>query len=200
MHKLVFMHKTLYCPIPVVVSARSCCHFFDCATTVYAGPTVNARTGYPVLILRRRVVKILIPLDGSDLALDAVHYALRLLHEGLKASFVLATVLDPDGVYEMLMVPDADAREGVNQAVGEQVLASGAALLTAADVAFERDVRSGYAATMLIEIAEDHRCDAIIIGVHGKGKGALASALLGSVSQAILHTSSVPVTIVKHAE
>jgi nucleotide-binding universal stress UspA family protein len=145
-------------------------------------------------------VKILIPLDGSDLALDAVHYALRLLHYGLKARFVLATVLDPDGMYELLMVPDAEAREGVNQAVGEQVLASGEALLTAAGVPFEREIRSGYAATMLIEIAEDHRCDAIIIGVHGKGKGVLATALLGSVSQAILHGSSVPVTMVKHAD
>ncbi len=143
-------------------------------------------------------MKILIPLDGSELALDAVHHAIRLLRDGLKASFVLATVQDPAGVYEMLMVPDAEARENVNQSVGAQTLEAGVALLQAANADFEREVRSGYAATMLIEIAEDYGCDAIILGAGGTGT--LRSALLGSVSQAIVHSSPVPVTIVKHAK
>ena len=143
-------------------------------------------------------MKILIPLDGSERALDAVHHALHLLREGLAASFVLATVQEPAGVYELLLIPDAEARDSVNQAVGAQALERGALLCTAAGAAFELDVRTGYAATMLIEIAEDHGCDAIIMGANGKG--ALRSALLGSVSQAILHASTVPVTVVKHAE
>ncbi len=143
-------------------------------------------------------MKILIPLDGSELALDAVHHALHLLREGLQASFVLATVQEPASVYEMLLIPDAQARESVNQAVGAQALERGEALFTAAGVPFEREVRSGYAANMLIEIAEDYGCDAIIIGANGTGT--LRSALLGSVSQAILHAATVPVTIVKHAQ
>lgn len=143
-------------------------------------------------------MKILIPLDGSELALDAVHHALRLLREGLKAGLVLATVQEPAGVYELLLIPDAEARASVNQAVGAQALERGALLCTAAGASFELDVRTGYAATMLIEIAEDHGCDAIIMGANGKG--ALRSALLGSVSQAILHASTMPVTVVKHTE
>ena len=143
-------------------------------------------------------MKILIPLDGSELALDAVHHALRLHSEGLRASFVLATVQEPDSVYDMLMVPDAEARESVNQSVGLQALASAEALFNAAGLAFEHEIRSGYPATMLIEIAEDYGCDAIILGA--KGTGTLRSALLGSVSQAILNASTVPVTIVKHAD
>lgn len=143
-------------------------------------------------------MKILIPLDGSELALDAVHHALQLLREGLTASFVLATVQEPASMYEILLIPDAEARESVNQTVGAQALERGDALLTAAGATFEREVRSGYASTMLIEIAEDYGCDAIIMGANGKG--ALRSALLGSVSQAILHAATVPVTIVKHAE
>ena len=143
-------------------------------------------------------MKILIPLDGSTLALDAVHHALNLHSNGLRASFVLATVQEPDTMYDMLMVPDAEARESVHQTLGAQALAAAEALVTAAGAAFEREVRAGYPATMLIEIAEDYGCDSIIIAANGKGT--LRSALLGSVSQAILHTSTLPVTIVKHAE
>ena len=143
-------------------------------------------------------MKILIPLDGSTLALDAVHHALNLHRNGLRGSFVLATVQEPDTVYDMLMVPDAEARESVNQTVGAEALAAGEALFKAAGVEFEHEVRSGYPAPMLIEIAEDYRCDAIIIAANGKGT--LRSALLGSVSQAILHASTVPVTIVKHTD
>ena len=143
-------------------------------------------------------MKILIPLDGSALALDAVHHALKLQREGLRASFVLATVQDPDSMYDMLMVPDAEARDNVNQSVGAATMASAMALFSEAGVPFESEVRAGYPAPMLIEIAEDYSCDAIIIGANGHGT--LRSALLGSVSQAILQTSNVPVTLVKHAD
>ena len=143
-------------------------------------------------------MKILIPLDGSALALDAVHHALKLHSNGLRASFVLATVQEPDTMYDMVMVPDAEARDNVNQAVGAAAMESAIALFNAAGVPFEHEVRSGYPAPMLIEIAEDYSCDAIIIGANGHGT--LRNALLGSVSQAILQTSSMPVTIVKHTD
>ncbi|WP_187171330.1 universal stress protein, partial [Enterococcus faecium] len=42
------------------------------------------------------------------------------------------------------------------------------------------------------------QCALIVIGA--RGQGAIASALLGSVSQALVHASPVPVTIVKHAD
>jgi nucleotide-binding universal stress UspA family protein len=138
-------------------------------------------------------VKILIPIDGSELSLDAVRYALRLVHQGLHASFVL----EPGGMSEILMMPDPEAREAVNQSVGTQTLDSAAALLEAAGVQFEREVRSGYAATEIIDVAECFGCDAIIMGAGGRG--VLRSALLGSVSQAVLHAATIPVTIAPHA-
>jgi nucleotide-binding universal stress UspA family protein len=45
-------------------------------------------------------VKILLPIDGSPLSLDAVHHAMRLVREGLRATFVLANVQEPSSLYE----------------------------------------------------------------------------------------------------
>jgi nucleotide-binding universal stress UspA family protein len=141
---------------------------------------------------------ILVAVDGSELALDAVRHALHLKRNGLQARFVLATVQEPTYVYEMVLAPDADVLERVSGAVGSRALEAAEALFNAAGMAFEREIGSGPTADTLIEIAERYDCEAIIIGA--RGMGALRRALLGSVSQAVLQASKVPVTIVKHAE
>ncbi len=147
---------------------------------------------------RNRPMKILVPVDGSTFALDAVRHALKLKSEGLKANFVLATVQEPTYLYEMVLAPGTDVLERMSGAVGSRALESAEALFKAADVGFEREIGSGLPAKTLIEIAERYGCEAIIMGA--RGRGALHSALLGSVSLAVLHASRIPVTIVKHAE
>jgi len=143
-------------------------------------------------------MKILVPVDGSELALDAVRHALQLKREGLNASFVLATVQEPTYLYEMVLAPDAEVLERVSGAVGSHALEGAEALFKAAGEPYEREIASGFAGNALIEVAERYGCDAIVMGA--RGRGALRSALLGSVSQAVLQASKVPVTIVKHAQ
>jgi nucleotide-binding universal stress UspA family protein len=127
-------------------------------------------------------MKILIPVDASMPSLDAVRHALRLQCSGLHASFVLATVQEPTYLYEIVLAPDADVLERVTGAVGARSLK-------------DAEIGSGSVPETLIEIARRYGCDAIIMGA--RGWGALRSALLGSVSHAVLQASSVPVTIVK---
>lgn len=141
-------------------------------------------------------MKILVAVDGSEPALDAVRHALHLLREGLQASFVLTTVQEPTYVYEMVLAPDADVLERLTGAVGARSLAGAQALFEAAGVPFEREIGSGDPAPTLVEIALRYRCEAIVMGA--RGRGALRSALLGSVSLAVLSASPLPVTIVKH--
>lgn len=140
-------------------------------------------------------MKILLPVDGSEAALEAVKHALHLLREGLQSSFVLATVQELTCLYEMVLAPGSDVLEKVTGAVGGRALEGAEALLNAAGVSFEREIGSGEPAPTLIGIAERHACGAIILSA--RGLGALRAALLGSVSQAVLAASKVPVTIVK---
>ncbi len=140
-------------------------------------------------------MKILLPVDGSEAALDAVRHALQLQREGLRAAFVLATVQEPTYTIELMLAPSADVLERVTGAVGARALNSAEALFEAAGLAFEREIGSGDAAPTLLGIAQRYGCDAIVMGA--RGRGALTSALLGSVSLAVLQASTLPVTIVK---
>ncbi len=144
------------------------------------------------------MMKILIPVDGSELSLDAVQHGLRLVREGLQASFVLANVQEPASLYEIVTARDLQVLQGVSEGAGAHLLESAEALCKAAGVACELEVASGDPAHALVDIAERFGCDAVIMGA--RGRGAVRSALLGSVSQAMVHASAIPVTIVKHAQ
>ena len=61
-------------------------------------------------------MKILVPVDGSEPALDAVRHALRLRREGLATTFLLATVQEPVYLYERVLPPDAEVLERVTGA------------------------------------------------------------------------------------
>lgn len=142
------------------------------------------------------ILKILIPLDGSERALNALHHAMHLHQEGLRASFVLAAVQDPVYGYEKLLPTDASLVDRLSGAMGERALAEAEALLNAAGIPFERKIASGEPAAVLLDIAQQFGCSAIIIST--RGRGALRSALLGSVSQAVLQSATIPVTLVNH--
>lgn len=81
--------------------------------------------------------------------------------------------------------------------VGARLLKSAEALFDAANVPFSRAIAFGDPAPQLQALAQRHGCDGIVMGA--RGMGFLRSALMGSVSAAVLHSSStIPVTIVKH--
>ncbi len=143
------------------------------------------------------MVKILIPLDGSDAALEAVRFAIRLCKDGLEASVVLANVQEPAHLYEMVMLPDPEVLEQVSNSAGTTILEAGAALLQVAGIEVEEEIVSGDPAHSIIDIVERYGCDSIMMG--SRGVGTMRHALLGSVSHEVLHASKVPVMIVKPA-
>ena len=140
---------------------------------------------------------ILLPIDGSERSLDAVHHGLRLVRAGLQARFLLLNVQEPTHLYEVLLLRDADARTAAARAAGENALRAAQALLDAAGMDYELEIVTGEPAQQIVEVAEREQCDAIVMGTFGHG--ALTEALAGSVSQAVLQHAAVPVTLVRHA-
>ena len=143
------------------------------------------------------MLKILIAVDGSALALDAVHHAIALARNGLSASVVLANVQEPASLYELVVSRDPQLIAQASEAAGEFLMAPARALLDEAGVPYEVAVGVGDPAHTLVDMIESLGCHLAILGA--RGQGAISSALLGSVSQAVAHASLVPVTIVRHA-
>jgi nucleotide-binding universal stress UspA family protein len=150
------------------------------------------------IILKGHVMLILLPVDGSEASLDAVHFALKLQHEGLKASFVLANVQESTQFYEVVLAPDPELLHQASLEAGEHALRAAQALLTAAGADFEPYVGIGEPGHVLVDMAQLHGCDAVLMG--SQGTGLLGGARLGSVCQWVLLHASVPVTIVRHAD
>ncbi len=143
-------------------------------------------------------MKILVPVDGSPLSLDAVRHALWLIRQGLHAELLLANVQAPASFYEIVVAHDPDVIQDVRTGAGAHLLEPARALCRAAGVAFECEVVAGDPVRALCDLAEERGCAQIVVGAHGKG--AFASALLGSFSHALAHASPVPVTMVKPGE
>ena len=143
-------------------------------------------------------MKILLPVDGSEVALEAVREALRLLHGGLRASFVLANVQEPATLYEIVRAHDAQVIEHVSDAAGRHALEVAQQMLRAGGAEFDSEIGSGDPGHTLVEIAEAFDCDMVIISA--RGVGMTGSAVLGSVANSVLHGAQMPVLIVKQPE
>jgi nucleotide-binding universal stress UspA family protein len=140
-------------------------------------------------------MKILLPFDGSAVALDAVRFAIRMAGDGLNTSVVLANVQEPASLYELMVAHDPQVIEQVSAAAGAHTLQAAQSLLDAAGLPYESEVASGDPAHTLVDILENYGCDLVVMGA--SGTSALRSAFLGSVSNEVLHAAGVSVMIVK---
>lgn len=143
-------------------------------------------------------MKILLPVDGSELSLEAVRMAISLLRQGLSGSVVIANVQEPATLYEMVVAPDGAVLQRVSTAAGVDALQNAEEMLMASGTVYEREIATGDPAHTIIDVAQRYACDMILMGA--RGTSALRSALLGSVSHEVLHAAHVPVMIVKMPE
>jgi len=140
------------------------------------------------------MLTMMIAVDGSEHSLEAVRHGLHLIGQGLRAQVVLGHVQESATLTELATVGPAAAADASVDA-GMDLLAPAVALLRAAGVDHEVDVRIGDVYPTLLEIAEEHESAMILIG--STGEGALSRIFLGSVGSDLVRHSQVPVTVVK---
>ena len=99
-------------------------------------------------------MRILLPIDGSELALHEVRFAIRLVQDGLRADFLLTNVQEPASLYEMVVVPDPEALGTISHDAGEHILQEACRLLDAHGLAYETEIVTGDPVQALVELIE----------------------------------------------
>jgi nucleotide-binding universal stress UspA family protein len=136
---------------------------------------------------------ILVALDGSPDARAGLQHAATLACDQ-RARLIVMTVVPPPrhavAVGAPTIVTDhesAYARD-MRAAIGS----------LPPTVSVESRLVTGRAAKRILEVADDCRCDLIVMGFHGHGR--LHTALMGSVSATVLRESDRPVLLVRASQ
>lgn len=140
--------------------------------------------------------QILIATDGSPSAQEAVDVGLELAKEqGADVTFVHVTPSEEvrggkGGTH------DLTHREEIDDS--EAALKDAAEAADAAGVSYALERFGGETVETIVALADSKSADLIVLG--SRGRNAVASAILGSVSQGVLRHASRPVLVVKTAK
>lgn len=136
---------------------------------------------------------ILVALDGSPDARAGLHHAATLACDQ-HAKLIVMTVVPPPRHAVAVGAPTivADHESAYVQEIREAVDS------LPSTVSVESRVVTGRAAKRILEIADESRCDLIVMGFHGHGR--LHTALMGSTSSTVLRESERPVLLVRASQ
>lgn len=139
--------------------------------------------------------KVLIPVDGSEHAKHAVASLIKQHQAGGALDIHLLNVQIPVESGHARMFVTKNDLDTYYRDEGRQALEGAATLLKQAGIPFSEHLAIGHTAETIINFAQQHQFDQIVMGTHGRT--GLTHVLLGSVASNVLRSSKVPVTLVK---
>jgi len=142
--------------------------------------------------------KLLLPFDGSESAIHAVHHAAAQAAAGPEAEIHLLHIIEPLLARGVSDASDAATPGPLDEHFSKhtaEVLAPAVAILVRAGARYSLHCLSGKPAQRIAAYARLAGCDAIIMGTHGRSAG--AKLLIGSVATQVVRLVDIPVTLVK---
>lgn len=136
-----------------------------------------------------RFKKILLGYDGSDGSRKAVDLAAELART-YKASIIVVCAFHP---MPRVTQPDPDDFKEIHEAraLADELVEK----LKASGIDAEPDVLEGPPPEALLNAAEAHKADLIVVG--SRGFGQFKGLLLGSTSDRIVHYATIPVLVAR---
>jgi nucleotide-binding universal stress UspA family protein len=138
--------------------------------------------------------RILVPVDGSEVALRALGYAVRLARLIGEAEIHLVNIQPPvTGSVGAFVGSETVAK--FHQEESDNALAGAHQLLEREAMPFQAAMRIGSVGEAIAHHARELPCDEIVMGTRGLGR--IGSLVLGSVATQVVHLADFPVTLVK---
>ena len=138
---------------------------------------------------------VLVPLDGSPLAEDALEYTVSVFDCPVTVLNVV-THLD-SSMSESGVLDDEETRMGEARANAEAVVDDVLDSTDTDGADVDVVVESGDPAETILRYVDEHDVDHVVMGGHGGDRGQLAKRLLGTLSMAVVGDAPVPVTVVR---
>lgn len=139
--------------------------------------------------------KALVPVDSSANSDRAVSHVVALTSLCPSMDIVLLNVQPEIDDWQVRRFLKKEEVEAMEESKGGDALQSARSLLDAAKVRYTPQVLIGPVAETIAKTAREQNCDGIVMGT--RGLGAVAGALLGSVTAKVVQLSDVPVTLIK---
>jgi len=138
---------------------------------------------------------VLVPLDGSPLADEALTHALETFDCRVTVLNVVAP-MDSAMSEGGLLEPGDERHEAANQRA-QQLIDQARGRADSAGKTVETAVETGDPAETIIEYATGNDVDQIVMGGHGGSRNELTRRLLGTVATAVVGEAPVTVTVVR---
>ena len=144
--------------------------------------------------------QVLVPLDGSELAEQALPYAEQVVAS--TGEIILLSVVDvPDfPIYTIYPIPISPPEPDYSTVVNDMLTNTKEYLdklannLRLSGHRVKTIVKSGESATCIIEEAQERNVDMIVMSTHGRS--GLSRWLLGSITQKVLNSMPCPVVVI----
>lgn len=144
--------------------------------------------------------KVLVPLDGSELAECALPEVIKLGQGGIVGEVVLMKVIDID----VFALPKTYERDfdftpllNAQRAESGKYLEGIQSRLQSARIQVRTELLEGRPAEKIVDYARNHAMDLIVIATHGYS--GMKRLMFGSVALRVLHDAHVPVLLIRPA-
>ena len=144
-------------------------------------------------MIKKKVTKILVPLDGSKNSQRGLEMAISVARQ------FGATIT---GVYSIYAPPHSEFRGvgSVEKSLNEEVkkIMDNAKVLAAQNgIVFKEKLMRGDIGYNIIKLAHNKKENFNLLVIGNRGRGSLKEMFFGSVSNYVIHTSKIPVLLVK---
>ena len=141
------------------------------------------------------MLKILLPVDGSDASNQAIKHFIQMLscYKEMPEIHLLNVQLPLRGDISLFI--DRENITQYHQDEGMETLKVARQLMEQADVSYQFHLIVGEPADVIVAFAKEKLFDQIVIGP--RGVGAIKSLLLGSVTHKVIQLSAIPVLLLK---
>ena len=141
------------------------------------------------------MLRLLLPIDGSETSNQAVDYALRMIDLYKDKPEIHLLNAQPPFSGGVTMFIRRDQIKQFHQDEGLEALAAARSRLDAQNVPYSYHIAIGDPGEAITKYAKENRCDQICMGTRGLGH--VTGMLLGSVATKVIHLADVPILLVK---